>query len=597
MLFLQSHGVMTHLAIKIWKRYEDTALSVVRTDPYRLAREVVGIGFPTADDIAKRVGISPEAPERVQAGVLHLLGEASSEGHLYLPEGELIDRTKELIQVDEEAVRAAIELLARVRDVVAEDDDPEAGPDSKSGRVVYLAALHAAESGLAQRVAELLTHEPEELEIDAEKAVEWFERTEKLTLAGQQREAIRRALGAKVLVITGGPGTGNTTLVRGIVEILRRKERRIRLAAPTGRAAKRLEETTGQRGSTIHRLLEFDPMTGGFTRGPQRPLDADLVIVDEASMIATVLAYHLVSALPDEAQLVLVGDVDQLPSVGPGNVLSDLIRSGPVEVVRLTEIFRQARESRIVANAHRVNAGEMPVWAPDPTGDEDFFFFERREPEEILRTLATLVTRRIPQGFGLDPFEDIQVLTPMNRGLLGVERLNEVLRDLLNPTGKEIVRGGTRFRVGDKVMQIRNNYELEVFNGDVGRLLAIDEDEATVVCRFDDREIEYPFASLDELTLAYACSIHKSQGSEYPAVVVPLHTQHFVMLARNLLYTALTRAKRLVVLVGTTRALEIAVRNRKDRMRYTRLAERTRRAHEAVGSGSRRPVPPPRLFE
>jgi exodeoxyribonuclease V alpha subunit len=349
--------------------------------------------------------------------------------------------------------------------------------------------------------------------------------------------------------------------------------------------------------STIHRLLEFDPMTGGFTRGPQRPLDADLVIVDEASMIDTVLAYHLVSALPDEAQLVLVGDVDQLPSVGPGNVLSDLIRSGPVEVVRLTEIFRQARESRIVANAHRVNAGEMPVWAPDPTGDEDFFFFERREPEEILRTLATLVTRRIPQGFGLDPFEDIQVLTPMNRGLLGVERLNEVLRDLLNPTGKEIVRGGTRFRVGDKLMQIRNNYELEVFNGDVGRLLAIDEDEATVVCRFDDREIEYPFASLDELTLAYACSIHKSQGSEYPAVVVPLHTQHFVMLARNLLYTALTRAKRLVVLVGTTRALEIAVRNRKDRMRYTRLAERTRRAHEAVGPGSRRPVPPPRLFE
>jgi exodeoxyribonuclease V alpha subunit len=575
MVFLQSHEVATHLAIKIYKRYGQNALEVVRSDPYRLSREVVGIGFPTADSIAARMGISPTSPERVRAGVVHLLGEAAGEGNLYLPEKELVERTGRLLAVEEEAVRAAVAVLDRAQEVVVEP--PLSAINCEEGRAVYLAAFHAAEAGLARGLAALLERPVEPLAIDVDRALAWFEGRERLGLAAAQREAIRRAITAKVLVVTGGPGTGKTTLVRGIVEILRRKGRKIRLAAPTGRAAKRLEETTGRRASTIHRLLDFDPTFGGFTRGPDRPLDADVVIVDEASMIDTALAAHLVAALPDRAQLVLVGDVDQLPSVGPGSVLADLIRSGRVEVARLTEIFRQARESGIVANAHRVNRGEMPLLGREAGDREDFFFIERSDPEEALRTLTAVVTRRIPESFGLDPFEDVQVLTPMNRGLLGVERLNEALRELLNPTGREVARGGTRLRLGDKVMQVRNNYELEVFNGDVGRLVEIDEGRQVVRCRFDEREVEHPFTSLDELTLAYACSIHKAQGSEYPAVVVPLHGQHWVMLERNLLYTALTRARRLVVLVGERKALAVAVKNRRNRLRHTRLAERLRR--------------------
>jgi exodeoxyribonuclease V alpha subunit len=394
-----------------------------------------------------------------------------------------------------------------------------------------------------------------------------------LTLSSEQAAAVAAALTDKVLVITGGPGTGKTTLVRGIVEILARKNQKVLLAAPTGRAAKRLAEATGTEAATLHRVLEFNPQTRQFERNREHPLACDLLIVDEASMLDAPLAWHVLRAVPDHGRLILVGDVDQLPSVGPGRVLGDLIRSELVEVVRLTEIFRQPERSLIVVNAHRVNQGTMPILESAESGG-DFFFFERQEPEEIVETIAQLVARRVPAKFGFSPLEHIQVLSPMNRGPLGTDNLNAVLRELLNPEGPMVTRGTHSLRVGDKVMQVRNNYDLEVFNGDIGRVSAIDEVDQIVTVVIDGRPVAYDFGSIDELVLAYACSIHKSQGSEYPCVVIPLHTTHYVMLQRNLLYTALTRAKRLAVLVGEERALRIAVANRRVRTRFTRLAER-----------------------
>jgi exodeoxyribonuclease V alpha subunit len=419
-----------------------------------------------------------------------------------------------------------------------------------------------------------------------ERALSWFETAQGLELAAQQREAICRAVDSKVLVLTGGPGTGKTTIVNAILGILSRKGRRILLAAPTGRAAKRLAETTGQEARTIHRLLEFDPRAQRFERDLERPLEADMVIADEMSMADMVLFFSLVKALPPAAQLVLVGDVDQLPSVGPGRVLQDLIESRVVPVVRLTEIFRQAQESLIVVNAHRVNQGalpEAPAAASAAGGREpDFFIIERDEPEAILATMKELVVRRVPSHFGVDAVEDIQVLTPMHRGLLGTTQLNTDLQALLNPRGETLQRGSKLFRVGDKVMQIRNNYDLEVFNGDLGRVVAVDEEERQLEVRFEERVVTYEPADLDELVLGYACSVHKAQGSEYPVVVLPLHTQHYVMLQRNLLYTAITRARRLCILVGSRRAVGIAVRNQKTVARYSRLAERLREAVEEV---------------
>lgn len=577
MVFLQSHGVSTHFAIKVYKAYGAQAVHVVRDNPYRLAIDVHGIGFKTADAIATSLGISPTAPQRIEAGTLHLLGEAADRGNVLLPRRELREEAAKLLGAEDRRVDQAIDALAESGQVMVEP--LPAAPDDPAEAAIFLKPLHTAEAGIAARIRALLVQPPLPLEIDLDRALEWFEKQERIALAPGQRQAIRSGLTRKVLVITGGPGTGKTTLVRGIVKILEKKGQKVLQAAPTGRAAKRLSEATGGEATTIHRLLEFNAQTRAFDRNRDRPLSCDLLIVDEASMLDTVLAYHLLRALPDAGRLILVGDVDQLPSVGPGRVLADLIRSDAVEVVRLTEIFRQAQRSLIVVNAHRLNQGNMPVLeAVD--GDGDFFFFERREPEEIVETICQLVVRRIPAGFKLDPVEQIQVLSPRNRGPLGTEVLNARLRDLLNPEGPAVTRGGQTLRVGDKVMQVRNNYDLEVFNGDIGRVAAIDEEEQLMRVTVDGRDVIYDFASLDELVLAYACSIHKSQGSEYPCVVIPLHTTHYLMLQRNLLYTAITRAKRLAILVGEERALRIAVGNRKVRTRFTRLAERLREPSE-----------------
>jgi exodeoxyribonuclease V alpha subunit len=563
MVFLQSHGVSSTYAVKIYKTYGDRSIAVVRDDPFRLAADIFGIGFKTADRIASNLGIPPDSPRRAAAGVKHVLGELADRGHVYAPREELVAAAVEVLAIDPLSVDHAIDELAAEGEAVVEGD------------AVFLRALHAAESGLAERLALLARTPLTPLVIDIERAVAWFEERAGITLAPRQRDAIRRAATSKVLVITGGPGTGKTTLVNGIIEILERKGRRIALAAPTGRAAQRLRETTGRDARTVHRLLEWAPGGMAFERDAERPLEADLVILDEVSMIDTVLAYHILKAMPAHAQLVLVGDVDQLPSVGPGCVLRDVILSGAADVVRLDEIFRQAEASLIVRNAHRVNRGELPELAPAGTEPPpDFFLVEREEPEQALKAVKQLVAARIPARFGLDPMDDVQVLTPMHKGVLGAGSLNAELQALLNPAGVTLTRGSRTFRIGDKVMQIRNNYTLGIWNGDIGRIEAIDESEREVEVRFDDRRVRYEEGALDELVLGYACSIHKSQGSEYPAVVIPLHTQHYVMLQRNLLYTAITRAKRLAVLVGSRRALAIAVKNQRIEARYTRLAER-----------------------
>jgi exodeoxyribonuclease V alpha subunit len=564
MLFLHSNGVGTSRAVRIFKTYGQDAVQLISENPYRLAKDIRGIGFKTADQIARKMGIAPDAMIRVRAGISYALGEAMDEGHCGLPVGELLTSTAELLEVAAPLIETALALELEAGDVVA-DSVGETG-------CIFLTGLYRAEQGIAERLRACAVGRPPWPDIDAAKAMTWVEGKTGLALAPSQQEAVRLALNSKVLVITGGPGVGKTTLVNAILKIVAAKGTDVQLCAPTGRAAKRLSESTGLEGKTIHRLLETDPATGSFKRDETNPLTCDLLVVDEASMVDVLLMRSLLRALPDSAALLIVGDVDQLPSVGPGQVLADIIGSDAVPVVRLTEVFRQAAQSRIITNAHRINEGRMPELSAEERSD--FYFVEAVEPEIGLRRLLAVVKDRIPARFGLDPVRDVQVLCPMNRGGLGARSLNIELQQALNPPGEvKIERFGWTYGPGDKVMQIANDYDRDVFNGDLGVIDRIDVEEGELTVLFDGREVVYGFGELDELVLAYATTIHKSQGSEYPAVVIPLVTQHYAMLARNLLYTGVTRGRKLVVLVGQKKALAIAVRNQGGRRRWSKLRE------------------------
>jgi exodeoxyribonuclease V alpha subunit len=565
MVFLQSHGVGTSRAVRIFKTYGADAIPLVKENPYRLARDILGIGFITADQIAQRLAIPKTSMMRARAGISYALLQAIEKGDCGLPEAELLKLAQKLLDVEQRLLAEALTLELTAGNVVA---------DTVSGQAcVFLPHLRLAEAAIATAIRHLQIGRPPWPAIDAEKAIDWVEARLGVTLAPGQRDAVAKALSSKILIVTGGPGVGKTTIIRAILTILRAKGVLPLLAAPTGRAAKRLAESTGREATTIHRLLEFDPKGGGFVRCKQLPLECDLLVLDETSMIDVPLMASVLKALPQTAALLIVGDVDQLPSVGPGQVLADLIGSGQLPVARLTEIFRQATASRIVVNAHRVNAGTMPELAA-PEGDSDFYFVETVDAEDAANKIVK-VADRITARFGLDPIRDVQVLCPMNRGAAGARALNLALQEALNAgeIRTAVERFGFAYRIGDKVMQIVNNYDREVFNGDIGFISKIDHDEGEVTIDIDGRMVVYPFAELDEMVLAYATTIHKSQGSEYPAVVIPVVTQHYAMLQRNLLYTGMTRGKRLVVLVGQRKAVAIAVRGTQGRRRWSKLRE------------------------
>jgi len=567
MIFLHERGISTGRALRIFKTYGEDAIEVLKSNPYRLAVDIHGVGFKTADDIATHMGMTSEAPQRVQAGILHALQTATEHGHCCLPVAAVLEEAEKVLGVGSHLIETALQVLLSTDTLRREQVSDQT--------MIYLPHLLKAEHNIAQRLKELVALPASYPAMDEAKAIIWFEQKYGLQLADSQQRAVREALRQRVLIITGGPGVGKTTIVRAILAILSAKKVRAVLAAPTGRAAQRLHETTGIEARTLHRLLEYQG-EGTWGRNAFKQLDGDLFVVDESSMVDTPLMAHLLQALPKDAHLLLVGDADQLPSVGPGAVLQDLIHSGAVPCVKLTEIFRQAAESRIITAAHSINQGQMPDLKPAPDGD--FFFIERGSPEEIQKTIVQLAKERLPLKYGFDPIHDIQVLCPMNVQALGTRAMNGLLQASLNPPSEmkfEVERFEQVYRVGDKVIQTRNNYDKEVFNGDIGHIIAIETEPVKVVVSYGSHgTVEYETGELDELHLAYAITIHKSQGSEFPCIIIPLSMAQFIMLERGLVYTGITRGKKLVVVVGDPKALNLAVLRDGARKRWTGLMSR-----------------------
>lgn len=578
MLFLQGHGVSTTYAVKIYKQYGDAAIETVTNNPYQLATDVYGIGFVTADAIARNLGIGPDSHFRYRSGILHVLSEAAEEGHCFLPQPQLVDRVVERLALPDH--QSSPEFVLSLTNQMGMDAELslQAVTDGEQKQILcYKPAFLHTEQKLAERIHYLLSRK---IEVDTVRVCAWIERfIEKtgITLSEQQKQAVQMAAAERILIITGNPGCGKTFTVRTIVALWKAMGKSIALAAPTGRAAQRLAELTGQEAKTVHRLLEFDPRMMDFKRGFENPVDADAIVVDEASMLDLFLSNSLIKAVSSNSQLLLVGDADQLPSVGPGNVLRDLLTSNQIPSIRLTEVFRQAQASEIVSNAHRINKGQLPkLESVSNAPESDCLWLGAPEPEHGLQAVQDLITDFIPQ-LGFNSAKDVQVLCPMTRGAVGTRNFNRVLQALINPPapGKaEIVRGGTTLRVGDRVIQQVNDYNREVFNGDLGQVMAIDLEQQDVTVQFAERLVSYDYADLNEISLAYSITIHRSQGSEFPVVILPMYLQHYLMLSRNLLYTGLTRARKLAILVGPQKAIGLAVRQVKDMQRFTLLARR-----------------------
>jgi exodeoxyribonuclease V alpha subunit len=560
MLFLQSNGVSTAYAVKIYKTYGNNSIEIVKNNPFRLADDIWGIGFKTADKIAQHLGFKKDSYERLRSGIIYVLNEFANNGHCYATREQLISESVKILETDEKLIYDTIERMIEERSVIPDENDS-----------IFLPPFYYSETGTAKRIKEILAGQAPQLLINTDALIDEIEKEHHIAYHEVQRDAIKTAVSSNFMVLTGGPGTGKTTTTLAIIKVFQKMRKRVLLAAPTGRAAKRLSESTGMEAKTIHRLLEYKPHEG-YQKNAENPLDGDVLIIDETSMVDIILMYNLLKAVPDHSVVILIGDVDQLPSVGAGNVLKDIIDSGNIKVIKLTQIFRQVMGSAIINNAHRINKGRMPILKNGK--NSDFFFIEEDDPSKIAEIIKELCSKRLPKYYKADPIQDIQVLCPMQRGEAGAHNLNTILQEALNPSDITVKYGGTVYRLNDKVMQIKNNYDKNVFNGDIGTIVKIDMEDKTLVIRFDGQDVDYDVTELDEVVLSYATTVHKSQGSEYKIVVAPFTMQHYMMLQRNLLYTCVTRAKKVFVLVGTKKAIGIAVSNNKIQKRNTMLKER-----------------------